>query len=66
MSVVVLIRRRYSIRGLPSGTAGDIEECVAFAKLHNIKAMVERFPFEQVPEAFRRRESAHFRAVIVP
>ncbi|KAI0761188.1 GroES-like protein [Trametes elegans] len=63
---MVLIRRRYSIRGLPSGTAGDIEECVAFAKLHNIKAMVERFPFEQVPEAFRRRESAHFRAVIVP
>ncbi|KAI0778898.1 GroES-like protein [Trametes elegans] len=65
ISPMLLIRRRYSIRGLPNGTAKDIEECVAFARLHNIKAMVERFPYQQTPDAFQRREHARFRAVIV-
>ncbi|KAI0355019.1 GroES-like protein [Trametes cingulata] len=66
VSPLALIRQRYSIRGLPNGTARDIEECIAFAKLHNIKAMVERFPLDKTPEAFERRESARFRVVIVP
>ncbi|KAI0326751.1 GroES-like protein [Cubamyces sp. BRFM 1775] len=66
VSPLALVRQRYSIRGLPNGTAQDIEDCIAFAKLHNIKAMVERFPLEMTPEAFQRREHARFRAVIVP
>ncbi|KAI0370455.1 GroES-like protein [Pilatotrama ljubarskyi] len=66
ISPLALIRSCYSIRGLPNGTARDIEECVAFAKLHNIRPMVERFPLEKTPDAFGRRESARFRAVIVP
>ncbi|KAI0354716.1 GroES-like protein [Trametes cingulata] len=66
VSPLALIRSRYSIRGLPNGTAKDIEACVSFAKLHNIRAMVERFPLEKTPDAFQRRESARFRAVIVP
>lgn len=65
-NTVALLRQRFSIKGLPHGLPMEIEECVAFAKLHNIKAMVERFPLAQTPEASRRRESARFRAVIVP
>ncbi|EIW63877.1 GroES-like protein [Trametes versicolor FP-101664 SS1] len=66
VSPMALLRQRFSIKGLPHGLPMEIEECVAFAKLHNIKAMVERFPLAQTPEASRRRESARFRAVIVP
>ncbi|KAI0830863.1 GroES-like protein [Trametes gibbosa] len=65
ISPLGLLRRRYSIKGMPYGTAREIEDCIAFAKLHNIKAMVERIPFAQAHEASRRRETARFRAVIV-
>ncbi|KAH9854323.1 GroES-like protein [Lenzites betulinus] len=66
ISAFELIRKRYTIKGMPHGTAQDVEECIAFAKLHNIKAMVERFPLAKAPEAASHRQSARFRAVIVP
>ncbi|KAI0830828.1 GroES-like protein [Trametes gibbosa] len=66
ISPLGLLRWRYSIKGMPHGTARDIEDCIAFAKLYNIKAMVECFPLAKAPEAAHRRESARFRAVIVP
>ncbi|KAI0640178.1 GroES-like protein [Trametes polyzona] len=66
VSPLALIRQRFSVRGLPNGTAADIEDCVAFARLHNIKAMIERFPLAEAPKASEHRSSARFRAVIVP
>ncbi|TCD62226.1 hypothetical protein EIP91_007205 [Steccherinum ochraceum] len=61
-----LITKRLSIRGWPSGSAKDSEECVAFAKQMGIKCMVERFPLDKAQEAFEHRDSARFRGVIVP
>ncbi|OBZ78159.1 Alcohol dehydrogenase [Grifola frondosa] len=64
--VAALISKRLSLRGWPSGTAKDSEDCVTFAKAHGIKCMVERFPLDKAQEAFDRRSSARFRAVIIP
>ena len=57
---------RRSIRGWPCGHAQENEECLAFAKAHGIKCLVETFPLDKAQEAYDRRSSARFRAVIVP
>ncbi|KAH8093848.1 GroES-like protein [Cristinia sonorae] len=61
-----LITKRLSIRGWPSGSAKDSEECVAFAKQMGIKCMVQKFPLDKAREAYEHRDSARFRGVIVP
>jgi len=61
-----LITKRLSIRGWPSGSAKDSEECVEFAKHMGIKCMVERFPLDKAQEAFEHRDTARFRGVVVP
>ncbi|EIW57462.1 GroES-like protein [Trametes versicolor FP-101664 SS1] len=66
LAPVQLIGGRFSIRGWPSGHAADTEDCLAFAKAHNIKCMVEVFPLEKAQEAYDHRGSARFRAVVVP
>ncbi|THH32488.1 hypothetical protein EUX98_g1697 [Antrodiella citrinella] len=53
-----LITRRLSIRGWPSGSAKDSEECVEFAKQMGIKCMVEKFPLDKAQEAFEHRDTA--------
>ncbi|OSD08068.1 GroES-like protein [Trametes coccinea BRFM310] len=63
---LALLLKRLSIRGWPCGSPSDAEDCLAFAKAKNIKCMVERFPLHKAQEAFDRRETARFRAVIVP
>ncbi|CDO74969.1 hypothetical protein BN946_scf184945.g41 [Trametes cinnabarina] len=66
VSPVALISNRASIRGWPSGHATDSEACLAFAKAHNVKCMVQLFPLDKAQEAYDHRSSARFRAVIVP
>ncbi|KZT01209.1 GroES-like protein [Laetiporus sulphureus 93-53] len=64
--VVPLVAKRLSIRGWPVGSAQDSEDTIAFAKAQGVKTMIETFPLDKAPEAFNRRASARFRAVIVP
>ncbi|TFY63505.1 hypothetical protein EVJ58_g3206, partial [Rhodofomes roseus] len=61
-----LIQKRTSIRGWPSGTAADSEDCVKFAQANGIRTMVTKFPLDKAQEAYDHRSSARFRAVIVP
>ena len=63
---IPLILKGSSIHGWPSGQALDSEQAVDFAKLHNIKVMVENFTLDKAPEAFDHMMSgkARFRAVI--
>ena len=63
--VVLLAPKRLSIHGFLCGTAQDCEDTVKFSQLHGIKCLVEKFPLEQAPDAYARREHARFRAVIV-
>ena len=65
-TAVSLIRQRFSIRGMPNGTPKEIEDCAAFVRAHNIRCMVETFPLDKTPEAYKHIESARFRSVIVP
>ncbi|KAI0368656.1 GroES-like protein [Pilatotrama ljubarskyi] len=66
ISPVSLVGSRLAIRGWPSGTATDSEACLAFAKAHDVKCMVQLFPLDKAQEAYDHRSSARFRAVIVP
>ncbi|TFK84968.1 GroES-like protein [Polyporus arcularius HHB13444] len=61
-----LLIKRLSIRGWPAGSPKDSEDCFAFVQAKKIKCLVERFPLNKAQEAFDRRETARFRAVIVP
>ncbi|KAI0746832.1 GroES-like protein [Daedaleopsis nitida] len=61
-----LLVKRLSIRGWPAGSPKDTEDCFAFTQAKKIKCLVERFPLHKAQEAFERRETARFRAVIVP
>ncbi|OJT01759.1 Alcohol dehydrogenase [Trametes pubescens] len=63
---LALLLKRLSIRGWPCGSPKDAEDCLAFVQAKGIKCMVERFPLHMAQEAFDRRETARFRAVIVP
>ena len=55
-----------SIVGGYIGNRGGIEEMLKFAKLHNVYPIVEVFPFEEFPKAYKRmvEESPHFRVVV--
>jgi len=66
ISPAPMVSKRLSIRGWPSGSAKDDEDCIAFAQAHGVKCMVERFPLAKVQEAYDHRGSAKFRAVVVP
>jgi len=64
--LIPFVGKRLSLRAWNTGTARDSEECVEFVQAHGIKALVETFPLEKAQEAYDRRSSARFRAVIVP
>ena len=63
---VAMVQKRLSVRGWAVGHPKDCEDTLAFAQTHGIKPMVEKFPLEKAREAYDRRGSARFRAVIVP
>ncbi|KAI0756221.1 GroES-like protein [Daedaleopsis nitida] len=65
ISPLSLLRHRFSIRGMPNGTAKDIEDCTAFVRAHGIRCMVETFPLDKTPEAYKHLDSARFRSVVV-
>jgi alcohol dehydrogenase/propanol-preferring alcohol dehydrogenase len=61
-----LIPGRKSVKGWPSGTAQDSEDCMNFAALTGIKPMLEKYPFDKVSDAYQRMMSgaARFRVVL--
>lgn len=63
---VSLIMARRSVKGWPSGTAMDSQDCLEFAALTGVRPMIEEFPLEQASQAYERMISgkARFRAVL--
>ncbi|PHH93048.1 hypothetical protein CDD83_1750 [Cordyceps sp. RAO-2017] len=63
----LLVRYAASIRGWPSGHAIDSEEAIQFAKTHNIKCMIEKYPLAKVKDAVDslRAGKPRFRNVLV-
>jgi D-arabinose 1-dehydrogenase-like Zn-dependent alcohol dehydrogenase len=63
---VQLIFHKASIQGWSSGIPTDSEDTMRVAMLTGVKAMIEKFPFAQVNEAYARMASGHaqFRVVI--
>ncbi|KAI4247424.1 MAG: hypothetical protein LQ352_006151 [Teloschistes flavicans] len=63
---VPMLTKGLSVTSWPSGHAVDSEEAIAFARLHDIKCMVEKFPLDKANEAYEHMMSgkARFRAVI--
>lgn len=61
-----LVIKGASVHGWPAGHALDCEECVAFAQTHNVKCMIEKFPFKDVQKAMDHMASgkARFRVVL--
>ncbi|KAH7156749.1 chaperonin 10-like protein [Dactylonectria macrodidyma] len=51
IDTVALVTKGASIQGWPSGHALDSEEAIRFAMLHNVKCMIEKYPFSRVQEA---------------
>jgi len=66
VSPLALLGGRRRIQGWPSGTASDSADCLAFAKLHRIRARVETFPLEKAETAYAKMMSGEvrFRSVI--
>lgn len=50
-STVTMIQKGVSVHGWPAGHALDAEEAIHFAKTHNIKCLIETFPFSDVQKA---------------
>lgn len=61
-----LISKGASVQGWAAGHALDSEEAINFAQKHGVKAMVEKFPFENMQDAMDHMVSGkvRFRAVL--
>jgi D-arabinose 1-dehydrogenase-like Zn-dependent alcohol dehydrogenase len=66
VSALPLILARRSIHGWPSGTAKDSEDTLEFSALTGVRPMIERYPLEEVAEAYDQMISgrARFRVVL--
>lgn len=63
-----MIQKGLSIQAWPSGHALDSEEAIAFAQVHNVNVMYEKFPLDKANEAIEKMTSGkiRFRGVLVP
>lgn len=61
-----LISKGTSVEAWAAGHPLDSEEAISFAKIHGVKAMVEKFKFEKMPDAMDHMMSGkvRFRAVL--
>ncbi|KAI1432869.1 alcohol dehydrogenase [Xylaria sp. CBS 124048] len=64
---MLMVPKGTSVVGWPSGHALDSEEAIEFAKIHDIKVMVERFPLADVEKALEacKTGKVRFRGVLV-
>ena len=65
VNAVDLVFGGRSVVGALTGTVADNEETLAFARLQNVRPMIETFPLEQAQAAYDRmmRADVRFRAV---
>jgi D-arabinose 1-dehydrogenase-like Zn-dependent alcohol dehydrogenase len=65
---MMLIGKRRSIAGWPSGTAPDSEDTLKFSVQAHVRPMIETFPLAKAAEAYQRMMSgkARFRVVLIP
>jgi len=63
----VLIGKRTTIKGWPSGHAQDSADAIAFAEKTNVKVMIEKFSLADVNTAWSKMQAGktNFRAVLV-
>lgn len=66
INVFGLLMGQRSISGSPVGSPAIIAEMLGFAKLHDIKPVIETFPFDEVNTAISwlRSGDAHYRVVL--
>lgn len=66
VSVMPLIMGRRSVAGWYSGTARDSQDALEFSLSSGVHPMIEKYPLDQVAEAFEQMHSgkARFRAVL--
>ena len=66
INVFALLGAQRSISGSPVGSPATIAKMLEFAKLHDIKPVVEQFSFAQINEAIDRLRQghAHYRIVL--
>ncbi|GAA5995991.1 uncharacterized protein JCM10292_004876 [Rhodotorula paludigena] len=64
---VLMIGKRLSVRGWPSGHAGDSEDTIKFAQTMGVDCKVETYPLERIQDAYdsMMNNKARFRSVIV-
>jgi D-arabinose 1-dehydrogenase-like Zn-dependent alcohol dehydrogenase len=65
---VMLIGKRRSIAGWPSGTSSDSEDTLKFSVQSSVRPMIETYPLAKAKEAYEHMMSgkARFRVVIKP
>jgi D-arabinose 1-dehydrogenase-like Zn-dependent alcohol dehydrogenase len=63
-----MISKGLSLVAWPSGHALDSEEAIAFAQVHNVNVMIEKFPLDKANEALEKMVSGkvRFRGVLIP
>jgi len=56
-----------SVRGWPSGTPNDSEECLEFAHAFGVKVLTESFPLEQAAQTYdaMNANKLRFRGVLL-
>lgn len=66
INVFSLLLGQRSVSGSPVGSPATIAAMLEFARLHNIKPVIEKFSFDDVNEALARLRSgqAHYRVVL--
>jgi propanol-preferring alcohol dehydrogenase len=66
VSAFPLIAGKRGVQGWYSGVSIDSQDTMAFSALSGVKAMIETYPLEKVPEAYERMTSgkARFRVVL--
>jgi D-arabinose 1-dehydrogenase-like Zn-dependent alcohol dehydrogenase len=66
VNVMSLILGRRSVAGWYSGTARDSQDTLEFSALSDVHPMIEKYPLEQVAEAYEQMHSgkARFRVVL--
>ncbi len=65
LSVFPLLMGQRSVSGSPVGSPGTIATMLEFAARHDIKPVIETFPFDQVNDAMERLKSGQARYRIV-
>ncbi|KAK5955511.1 hypothetical protein OHC33_003151 [Knufia fluminis] len=63
-----MIQKGLSVSAWPSGQTQDSEDTIVFARVHDVKCMVEKFPLEKANEALEKMQKGdiRFRGVLTP